>query len=113
MVVKSKKKMLLDSTTLTNTLTWHALLTYLLTKVTLWQDKSEKEIETRWLDHNMTSHFAVDDVWKKVKSCYDQVNGSHNFSDLCCHRITIMFDPRLKEFSRNNKDLAGHEELTH
>ena len=61
----------------------------------------------------MTSHFAVDDVWKKVKSCYDQVNGSHNFSDLCCHRITIRFDSRLKEFSRNNKDLAGHEELTH
>jgi hypothetical protein len=27
MVVKSKKKMLLDSTTLTNTLTWQALLT--------------------------------------------------------------------------------------
>ena len=61
----------------------------------------------------MTSHFAVDDVWKKVKSCYDQVNGSHNFSDLCCHRTTLMFDPGLNEFSRNNKDLAGHEELTH
>ena len=59
----------------------------------------------------MTSQFAGDDAWKKMKSCYVQVNGSYYFSDLCCHRITLMFDPL--EFSRNNKDLAGHEELKH